>query len=29
MEELVARAFGTAEDIAHAARPVPEGDTPP
>ncbi|MFF8097868.1 Na+/H+ antiporter subunit E [Streptomyces sp. NPDC016675] len=29
MEELVARAFGTAEDIAHAARPVPEGDSSP
>ncbi|MGC9378911.1 Na+/H+ antiporter subunit E [Streptomyces sp. MH13] len=29
MEELVARAFGTAEDIARAARPVPEGDTSP
>lgn len=28
MEELVARAFGTAEDIADAARPVPEGDLP-
>lgn len=26
MEKLVARAFGTADDIADAARPVPEGD---
>ncbi|MFE1029611.1 Na+/H+ antiporter subunit E [Streptomyces sp. NPDC058818] len=29
MEELVARAFGTAEDIALAAQPVPEGDPSP
>jgi multicomponent Na+:H+ antiporter subunit E len=29
MEELVARAFGTAEDIARAARPVPEGEQSP
>ncbi|MEU0471607.1 Na+/H+ antiporter subunit E [Streptomyces olivaceus] len=28
MEELVARALGTAEDIADAARPVPEGEPP-
>ncbi|MFE0805940.1 Na+/H+ antiporter subunit E [Streptomyces sp. NPDC058848] len=29
VEALVARAFGTAEDIAHAARPVPEGNPSP
>ncbi|MFC8867121.1 Na+/H+ antiporter subunit E [Streptomyces sp. NPDC057148] len=29
MEGLVARAFGTAEDIARAARPVPEGNPSP
>jgi multicomponent Na+:H+ antiporter subunit E len=29
MEELVARAFGTAEDIAHVTRPVPEGNPSP